>query len=47
MWGGIKGAVPIVLTYPAAYGLDPNGNVFNIIFFAGAGQGFGFNLSNT
>ena len=35
MWGGIKGAVPIVLaTYPAAYGLDPNGNVFNIIFFA-------------
>lgn len=35
MWGGIKGAVPIVLaTYPAAYGLDPNGVVFNIIFFA-------------
>jgi cell volume regulation protein A len=35
MWGGIKGAVPIVLaTYPAAYGLDPDGKVFNIIFFA-------------
>ncbi|HOI92478.1 MAG TPA: potassium/proton antiporter [Candidatus Rifleibacterium sp.] len=35
MWGGIKGAVPIVLaTYPAAYNLDPNGVVFNIIFFA-------------
>lgn len=35
MWGGIKGAVPIVLaTYPAAYGLDPEGKVFNIIFFA-------------
>ena len=35
MWGGIKGAVPIVLaTYPAAYGLDPDGKTFNIIFFA-------------
>lgn len=34
-WGGIKGAVPIVLaTYPAAYGLDSSGSVFNIIFFA-------------
>ncbi len=34
-WGGIKGAVPIVLaTYPAAYGLDPDGTFFNIIFFA-------------
>lgn len=35
MWGGIKGAVPIVLaTYPAVYNLDPNGVVFDIIFFA-------------
>jgi cell volume regulation protein A len=35
VWGGIKGAVPIVLaTYPAAYGLDPDGAIFNIIFFA-------------
>jgi potassium/hydrogen antiporter len=35
IWGGIKGAVPIVLaSYPAAYGLDPNGSIFNIIFFA-------------
>jgi potassium/hydrogen antiporter len=34
-WGGIKGAVPIVLaSYPAAYGLDPKGEIFNIIFFA-------------
>lgn len=34
-WGGIKGAVPIVFaTYPAAYGLDPDGTIFNIIFFA-------------
>jgi potassium/hydrogen antiporter len=34
-WGGIKGAVPIVLaTYPAAFGIDPEGVVFNIIFFA-------------
>ncbi|HUH44002.1 MAG TPA: potassium/proton antiporter [Treponemataceae bacterium] len=35
IWGGIKGAVPIVLaTYPAAYGLDENGYIFDIIFFA-------------
>jgi len=34
-WGGIKGAVPIVLaTYPAAYGIDPEGRIFNIVFFA-------------
>lgn len=34
-WGGIKGAVPIVLaTYPAAYGLENGESVFNIIFFA-------------
>jgi potassium/hydrogen antiporter len=34
-WGGLKGAVPIVLaSYPAAYGLDPEGSTFNIIFFA-------------
>ncbi|MCK9183568.1 MAG: potassium/proton antiporter [Fibrobacteraceae bacterium] len=34
-WGGIKGAVPIVLaTYPAAYGLSSGNSVFNIIFFA-------------
>ena len=34
-WGGIKGAVPIVLaTYPAAYGLKDAESVFNIIFFA-------------
>lgn len=34
MWGGIKGAVPIVLaTYPAVYGLD-NGVIFNVVFFA-------------
>lgn len=34
-WGGIKGAVPIVLaTYPATYGLDVNHKVFNIVFFA-------------
>jgi cell volume regulation protein A len=33
-WGGLKGAVPIVLaSYPAAYGLDPQGSTFNIIFF--------------
>ncbi len=33
-WGGLKGAVPIVLaTYPAAYGLDANGFIFNIVFF--------------
>ncbi|GAB61745.1 MAG: hypothetical protein DWB56_00735 [Candidatus Jettenia sp.] len=35
MWGGIKGAVPIVLaTYPAVYGLDDNHFIFNIVFFA-------------
>ena len=34
-WGGIKGAVPIVLaTYPAAYGIESGESVFNIIFFA-------------
>lgn len=33
-WGGLKGAVPIILaTYPAAYGLDPSGIIFNIVFF--------------
>ena len=35
MWGGIKGAVPIVLaTYPAVYGIDQNHFIFNIVFFA-------------
>ena len=35
MWGGIKGAVPIVLaTYPLANGLDTNGFIFDTIFFA-------------
>lgn len=35
VWGGIKGAVPIVLaTYPASAGLDPDGKIFNLIFFA-------------
>lgn len=35
MWGGIKGAVPIVLaTYPMASGLDANGFIFDSIFFA-------------
>ena len=35
MWGGIKGAVPIVLaTYPLANGLDENGFIFDTIFFA-------------
>ena len=35
VWGGIKGAVPIVLaTYPASAGLDPEGRVFNAVFFA-------------
>ena len=35
MWGGIKGAVPIVLaTYPLANGLDQNGFIFDTIFFA-------------
>ena len=34
-WGGIKGAVPIVLaTYPLANGLDENGFIFDTIFFA-------------
>lgn len=33
-WGGLKGAVPIILaTYPAAFGLDGNGLIFNIVFF--------------
>ncbi len=35
MWGGIKGAVPIVLaTYPLANGLDESGFIFDTIFFA-------------
>lgn len=35
MWGGVKGAVPIVLaTYPMAAGLDENGFIFDSIFFA-------------
>jgi cell volume regulation protein A len=35
MWGGIKGAVPIVLaTYPMASGLDGDGFIFDSIFFA-------------
>lgn len=35
MWGGIKGAVPIVLaTYPVVYGLDDKHFIFNIVFFA-------------
>ena len=35
MWGGIKGAVPIVLaTYPLSNGLDENGFIFDTIFFA-------------
>ena len=35
MWGGIKGAVPIVLaTYPLAAGIDNNGFIFDSIFFA-------------
>lgn len=34
IWGGLKGAVPIILaTYPAAFGLDGNGLIFNIVFF--------------
>lgn len=34
-WGGIKGAVPIVLaTYPMANGLDDGGFIFDTIFFA-------------
>ncbi len=35
IWGGIKGAVPIVLaTYPAAAGLPGSEYVFNVVFFA-------------
>jgi potassium/hydrogen antiporter len=35
MWGGIKGAVPIVLaTYPAAFGLENSQYYFNVVFFA-------------
>lgn len=35
MWGGIKGAVPIVLaTYPAVYGLDQGHFIFHVVFFA-------------
>ncbi|GAB1432496.1 potassium/proton antiporter [Spirochaetota bacterium] len=35
MWGGVKGAVPIVLaTYPMASGLDTDGFIFDTIFFA-------------
>lgn len=35
MWGGIKGAVPIVLaTYPMAAGIDRSGFIFDSIFFA-------------
>lgn len=34
-WSGIRGAVPIVLaTYPAAAGIDPDHEIFNIIFLA-------------
>lgn len=34
-WSGIRGAVPIVLaTYPAAAGIDPQHQIFNIVFFA-------------
>lgn len=34
-WGGVKGAVPIVLaTYPAASAMDGDGFIFNTIFFA-------------
>lgn len=34
-WGGVKGAVPIVLaTYPLASGIDNNGFIFDTIFFA-------------
>lgn len=33
-WGGLKGAVPIILaTYPVAVGLDKDGLIFNIVFF--------------
>ncbi len=34
-WSGVRGSVPIVLaTYPAAAGLDPGHEIFNIVFFA-------------
>lgn len=34
-WSGIRGSVPIVLaTYPAAAGIDPQHQLFNIVFFA-------------
>ena len=34
-WGGLRGAVPIVLaTYPAAAGIDNEHQIFNIVFFA-------------
>ncbi len=34
-WSGIRGSVPIVLaTYPAAAGLDPDHQIFNIVFLA-------------
>lgn len=34
-WAGLRGAVPIVLaTYPAAAGLPPGNEVFNLVFFA-------------
>lgn len=34
-WGGLRGAVPIVLaTYPAAAGIDDEHQIFNIVFFA-------------
>lgn len=34
-WGGLRGAVPIVLaTYPAAAGIDEEHQIFNIVFFA-------------
>lgn len=35
MWGGLRGAVPIVLsTYPAAAGMALGQDVFNMVFFA-------------
>ncbi len=34
-WGGLRGAVPIVLaTYPSAAGIDDEHQIFNIVFFA-------------
>lgn len=34
-WGGLRGAVPIVLaTYPLAAGIDSEHQIFNIVFFA-------------